>query len=83
MAALFHVAVSGTGFPTPDYRVVDAGPDWVTGGPWGPEGGVAAAAGMLAAVFLLLGRRSAAPRARGDEVRTSRAASPPRESIDG
>ncbi|MBV9879811.1 MAG: hypothetical protein JO180_04905, partial [Gemmatirosa sp.] len=39
---------------TPGYRTVDAGPDWLTGGPWGPEGGLAAGAGMLAALALLV-----------------------------
>ena len=34
---------------TPDYAMVDDGPDWLTGGTWGPEGGAAGAAGMLGA----------------------------------
>jgi hypothetical protein len=49
----FHAAISGLAVPTPDYRVVDAGPDWLTGGAWGPEGGAAAASGMLGALALL------------------------------
>ena len=53
MAALFHMAVSGGGFPTPDYRVVEVGPDWLTGGGWGPEGGVGALVGMGAAMWYL------------------------------
>ena len=57
MAVLFHVAVSGNPFPTPDYRVVDAGPDWVTGGAWGPEGGAGAALGMAGTFALLMLRR--------------------------
>ena len=40
--------------PTPGYSVIDNGPDWATGGSWGPEGGVAAAAGMLACIAALL-----------------------------
>jgi uncharacterized protein len=47
MSAGFHVAVSGLPFGTPGYRVVDTGPDWLSGGAWGPEGGVVAAVGMI------------------------------------
>jgi membrane protease YdiL (CAAX protease family) len=47
LAVPFHAAVSGIALDAPDYRTVDAGPDWLTGGPWGPEGGAAAAAAML------------------------------------
>jgi hypothetical protein len=57
MAVIFHVSVSGNPFPTPDYRVVDAGPDWLTGGAWGPEGGLGALAGMAAALGFLMVRR--------------------------
>ncbi len=58
MAVIFHVSVSGNPFPTPDYRVVDAGPDWITGGAWGPEGGMGALAGMAASLgYLMLRRR--------------------------
>jgi uncharacterized protein len=56
LAGVFHVAVSGLGFVTPDYRLVDAGPDWATGGPWGPEGGLAAGLGMSAALAYLIAR---------------------------
>jgi uncharacterized protein len=49
MSAGFHTAVSGLPFDTPGYRLVDSGPDWLTGGVWGPEGGVVAAAGMMSA----------------------------------
>ena len=72
MAALLHVPVSGIGFPAPDYRVVDAGPDWATGGAWGPEGGAAAAAAMVGGMFLLLGARRTR-RAAGPGAHTSRA----------
>ncbi|MDZ7631151.1 MAG: CPBP family intramembrane glutamic endopeptidase [Gemmatimonadaceae bacterium] len=47
MSAGFHVAVSGLPFGTPGYRLVDTGPDWLSGGAWGPEGGVVAAVGMI------------------------------------
>lgn len=50
MAAFLHTPVSGIPVSTPGYRVIDAGPDWLTGGAWGPEGGFATAIGM----FLIL-----------------------------
>ena len=53
MAAVFHTRVSGWPFPTPDYRMVDAGPDWATGGAWGPEGGVLAGVAMVAGIAFL------------------------------
>ena len=45
----FHTAVSGLPFATPGYRLIDSGADWLTGGAWGPEGGVGAAVGMIGA----------------------------------
>jgi CAAX protease family protein len=57
MAALFHASVSGYPFEAPSYRYVDAGPDWATGGEWGPEGGVPAALGMGAGIVLLYGSK--------------------------
>ncbi|MCC6928438.1 MAG: CPBP family intramembrane metalloprotease [Gemmatimonadaceae bacterium] len=57
MAGVMHTSVSGLGMGTPNYRTVDAGPDWATGGMWGPEAGVFAGAGMLVAMFFLLRRR--------------------------
>lgn len=42
MAAVLHLPVSGLPFATPGYRAVARGPDWVTGGAWGPEGGAVA-----------------------------------------
>jgi membrane protease YdiL (CAAX protease family) len=53
-AVVLHAPVSGLPLDTPGYRLVDHGPEWITGGPWGPEGGLAAAAGMLVATFLLV-----------------------------
>lgn len=47
MSAGFHTAVSGLPFGTPRYRLIDSGPDWLSGGAWGPEGGVVAAVGMI------------------------------------
>ena len=60
LAGVLHSAVSGVPFATPDYRLVDAGPDWATGGVWGPEGGVPAALGLVvvtAYLYLRRGRR--------------------------
>ena len=57
MAAGLHTPVSGIEVSTPDYRVIDAGPDWLTGGAWGPEGGLAAAAGMFGVMIYLHARR--------------------------
>lgn len=57
MAVPLHSAVSGLPLATPDYRLVDAGPRWLTGGAWGPEGGLAAAAGILAGLTYLYARR--------------------------
>ena len=56
MAAGLHTAVSGTAIIAPDYRVVDAGPDWLTGGAWGPEGGLAAALSMFVIVLYIYTR---------------------------
>lgn len=56
MSGALHVAVSGLPSPDPDYKVVDSGPDWLTGGPWGPEGGIAAVAAMFIVLFYLFGR---------------------------
>jgi len=53
-AVALHAPLSGLPLPTPGYRLVDRGPAWLTGGSWGPEGGLAAAAGMLVATFLLV-----------------------------
>ena len=49
MSAGFHTPVSGLPLGTPDYRLVDTGPDWLSGGVWGPEGGAFAAVGMIGA----------------------------------
>lgn len=61
MAGVMHASVSGMGLDSPNYRIVDAGPDWATGGAWGPEAGLFAGAGMLLAMYFLLRR----PWARG------------------
>jgi membrane protease YdiL (CAAX protease family) len=56
MAVALHIEVSGLASPSPDYRTVETGPDWLTGGPWGPEGGLAAVAAMFVGIFYLYGR---------------------------
>lgn len=53
-AAVLHAPVSGLALGSPGYRLADHGPSWLTGGSWGPEGGLAAAAGMLVATFLVV-----------------------------
>lgn len=53
LAVALHASVSGFQFSAPDYRTVEQGPDWLTGGRWGPEGGLAAALGMLLGIAYL------------------------------
>ncbi len=55
-ASVLHVPVSGLSLPTPGYRYESSGPEWLTGGSWGPEGGLAAAASLLALTFLMVWR---------------------------
>jgi membrane protease YdiL (CAAX protease family) len=56
MAVALHIEVSGLSSPYPDYRTIETGPDWLTGGRWGPEGGLAAVAAMFIVFFYLYGR---------------------------
>jgi membrane protease YdiL (CAAX protease family) len=56
MAVALHIEVSGMSSAYPDYRTIETGPDWLTGGPWGPEGGIAAVAAMFVGIFYLYGR---------------------------
>ena len=56
MAGALHIAVSGVSSGDVDYRTVETGPDWLTGGPWGPEGGLAAVALMFVGILYLYGR---------------------------
>ena len=67
MAVVFHTAVSGLALESPNYRYVDAGPDWVTGGVWGPEGGAAGGLGMLGGLAYLYARRNSRRRELPDE----------------
>ncbi|MEX2153331.1 MAG: type II CAAX endopeptidase family protein [Gemmatimonadaceae bacterium] len=65
MAAVLHVPVSGLPLARPDYQIVETGPDWITGGSWGPEGGAGAAVGMLAGLAYLWWRSRIRPSSRG------------------
>lgn len=57
MAVPFHALVSGLRFDAPGYRAVTAGPAWLSGGEWGPEGGLIAALGMLLGLAYFYARR--------------------------
>ena len=61
MAVAFHTAVSGIPMEAPRYRYVDAGPDWATGGDWGPEGGIPAGLGMIGGIAYFFVRRRREP----------------------
>jgi uncharacterized protein len=47
LAAGLHADVSGLAFETPGWHLVERGPDWLTGGTWGPEGGAYALSAFL------------------------------------
>jgi membrane protease YdiL (CAAX protease family) len=66
LVVVMHATVSGLSLDVPDYRVVDAGPDWATGGSWGPEGGVFAALGLVVAAWILARRPSGRRETSGD-----------------
>ncbi|MGQ0765221.1 MAG: lysostaphin resistance A-like protein [Gemmatimonadota bacterium] len=53
MSAVLHTSVSGVSLPAPNYRTVDAGPDWATGGVWGPEAGIFTAVALIAAIWIM------------------------------
>ncbi len=57
MAVVLHAAVSGLRFEAPRYFAESAGPSWLSGGEWGPEGGLIAALGLMAGVAFLYTRR--------------------------
>jgi membrane protease YdiL (CAAX protease family) len=56
MGVPFHVAISGISVPQPGYKAIETGPDWITGGQWGPEGGALAGIGMLAVMWMMYAR---------------------------
>lgn len=51
MASALDLPVSGLAFETPLYDAVVTGPDWATGGAFGPEGGVGASVALVIAVL--------------------------------
>lgn len=57
MAVPLHAAVSGVRFESPDYQAVTLQPSWVSGGAWGPEGGLMAGLGMISGIAYLYTRR--------------------------
>lgn len=61
LAAGLHAGVSGFAFETPLWRLVERGPDLLTGGTWGPEGGLYALAAFTLALGGLAWRRTTAP----------------------
>ncbi|MES2177349.1 MAG: type II CAAX endopeptidase family protein [Gemmatimonadota bacterium] len=63
MAVPLHAPVSGIRFEAPAYEAVTREPAWLSGGGWGPEGGLVAALGMLGALGYFYARRR-----RGDSV---------------
>lgn len=56
LVVLLHATVSGVTMASPDYRIVDRGPDWATGGVWGPEGGWFAIFGLAAVIWYIIWR---------------------------
>ena len=57
MAVPFHALVSGIRFDAPRYRAVTSGPAWLSGGDWGPEGGLVAALGLTMGLAYFHARR--------------------------
>jgi uncharacterized protein len=56
LVVVLHATVSGITMAAPDYRLVDQGPDWATGGAWGPEGGWFAVIGLVAVICYVIWR---------------------------
>ena len=57
MAALLHASVSGIAFESPLYKAVTSGPAWLSGGVWGPEGGLVGALGLIGGLGYFYTRR--------------------------
>ena len=57
MAVPLHAAVSGVRFESPEYQAVTTQPAWLSGGAWGPEGGLFAGLGMMSGIAYLYTRR--------------------------
>jgi membrane protease YdiL (CAAX protease family) len=56
MAVVLHASVSGIEFQASGYKAVTAGPAWLSGGEWGPEGGLVAAFGLIAGLTYFYSR---------------------------
>lgn len=56
LVVVAHAPVSGLSFATPGWRLVPNGPEWLTGGAYGPEGSAVTAVALLAAIGLLYPR---------------------------
>jgi uncharacterized protein len=56
MAVPFHAKVSAIEFESPLYKAVTSGPAWLSGGEWGPEGGLVAALCMMAGLAYIYTR---------------------------
>lgn len=54
MSSLFDFPVSGLGFETPLYTGVPTGPQWWTGGTFGPEAGIAGSVMLAVAIVYLI-----------------------------
>lgn len=64
---VLHAPISGLEFlPTPGFRAVADGPEWLTGGRWGLEAGAATAATLVVVTFLLVLARPASRKRRRD-----------------
>jgi uncharacterized protein len=57
MAVPLHAAVSGVRFEAPEYQAVTSSPGWLSGGAWGPEGGLVAGLGMIGGLAYLYMRQ--------------------------
>jgi hypothetical protein len=57
MSAVLEFPVSGLPRDTPLYDEVSTGPRWLTGGDFGPEGGLAATLAILLLTLVLLRAR--------------------------
>jgi uncharacterized protein len=57
MAVPFHAGVSGVEFESPFYKGMTTGPSWLSGGEWGPEGGLVAALSLIAVLAFFYTRR--------------------------
>jgi uncharacterized protein len=53
LVVLAHAPVSGLSFAAPAWRLVPRGPEWLTGGAYGPEGSLVTAMALAAAIVLL------------------------------